>query len=85
MKTEAVRKAALQDLAERDADERCMAIHAVSLLDALGFDDEQARGQWRKLEGRPCGRVREWTKEARQAKPEMRQHLLTEFAKVGRA
>lgn len=81
--TDAVRKDALEDLKHRDEDEPCMAVHAVSLLDALGFGDEDvANGSaWRKLAGRPCGDVRRLAKNMMEVRIEVRQHMLTEFAK----
>ncbi len=80
MNTDEARKAALADLAERDDDERCMAVHAVAVLDRLGFDEEASR-QWDKLEGSDCVLVRAWANGARKEKPEIRQHLLNRFAK----
>jgi len=76
-----VREAALADLADREPDEPCKAIHGVAVLEALGFDDEDSVGAWRKLMGRPCGKVREFAEYAKGQKPEQRRNLLTLFSK----
>ncbi len=86
MKTEEARKAALADLADREEGEPCRAVHAIAVLDALGFDDETVSGEAgrEKLKGRPCGKVREFASYAKGQRMEARQHLLTMFArKVG--
>ncbi len=83
MKTDEARKAALADLAEREDDEKCLAVHAIAVLDALGFDDETVSGESgrEKLRGRPCGKVREFAEYAKGHKPEQRRNLLTMFAR----
>jgi hypothetical protein len=83
--TQEVRDAALADLAERDDDEPCRALHGMAVIDSLDFDDEDAVVAWRKLadkrSGKPCGKVRQFAEYAKTKKPELRQHLLTEFCK----
>lgn len=81
MRTSEVCRVALADLAEREPDEPCKAVHGVAVLEALGFEDEQAVGAWEKLKGRPCGKVREFAEYAKGHKPEQRRNLLTLFSK----
>ncbi len=83
MNTSEVCRDALADLAEREPDERCMAVHAIAVLDSLGFDDREVSGEAgrEKLAGRPCGKVREFAEYAKAQRMEARRHLLTLFAK----
>jgi hypothetical protein len=76
-----VRDAALYDLSQRDDDEPCRALHGMAVIDSLGFDDEMSRGAFVKLEGRPCKKVREFAEYAKGKPLELRQHILSEFAK----
>lgn len=79
---EEVRKAALTDLADRDEDEPCMGVHAVSLLDALNFDADEVNAHWRKLQKRPCGAVRKFAQDAKKQSPESRRYSITEFGRT---
>lgn len=81
MTLEAVKDAALADLAERDEDEPCKAVHAVAVLESLDFEDHDATVVRSKLEGRPAGKVREFAEYAKNHIPEQRQNLLTLFAR----
>ncbi len=81
MNTNEIGRAALADLAEREFNEPCRAVHAVAVLEELEVDPHDAVGAWEKLAGRPCGKVREFAEYAKGQKPEQRRHLLTLFAK----
>ncbi len=83
MNTSEVCRDALADLAEREPDEPCLAVHGLAVLESLGFEPEHTRSEaWEKLKGRPCGKVREFAEYAKTKKPEVRRHLLSEFAKL---
>ncbi len=82
MNTSEVCRDALVDLAEREPDEPCLAIHGLAVLESLGFEPEHTRSEaWEKLKGRPCGKVREFAEYTVKQKPEQRRHLLTMFAR----
>lgn len=77
-----IRDAALADLAEREPDEPCLAVHGVAVLESLDFEPEFCtREAFEKLKGRPCGKVREFAEYSKTKKPEVRRHLLTMFAR----
>lgn len=59
----------------------CMAVWSVSLLYSLGFDDDGVQKNWLKLTGRPIGLVRWFVKRSSEARPELRQQMVTQFAK----
>ncbi len=82
MNTSEVCRDALADLAEREPDEPCLAIHGLAVLESLGFEPEFCRREaWLKLKDKPCGKVREFAEYAKGRKPEERRHLLTMFAR----
>ncbi len=82
MNTSEVCRDALVDLAEREPDEPCLAIHGLFVLESLGFEPEFCtREAFEKLKGRPCGKVREFAEYAKGRKPEERRFLLTRFGR----
>jgi hypothetical protein len=73
--------ARLKALEEAPSDDWCRGTWAVSVLYALRMSDADVQVNWQKLAGRRASDVRAVNKELRAAKPEMRQNILTRFAK----
>lgn len=63
----------------------CTALAACHALYTLGLDDARVEVGWRKLAGRPVGKVRELLKELEGERPELIMHRLTQFAKEHKA
>ena len=66
-------------------DEPMPGVVAVHALYGLGLDDHHCQTGWRKLAGRPVGRVRELLAKLEGERPELIQTRLTEFAKTHKA
>ena len=62
-------------------DEPCMAVWACKELYWLGLRDEEVEANWRKLAGRPVGKVRELLVFLKSERRESWQYHISTFAK----
>ena len=69
------------ELEKAGTDEPCLGIWAVHALYELGLDSFEVQASWRKLAGRPTGRVRAFIANLEGEKREAYQHHLTQFGK----